>query len=229
MLGAVLSGPAVLGIQTAQDCRRRRARSSLWATWSCSVSRVAYLVRLVEERARVEHLALHDDLTGLPEPSALQRPSGGGAGRTRSAAGESVALLFLDLDRFKTINDSLGHAAGNDLLRARRPPAPADAFGTTTPSPASAVTSSRSCCAEVDGAAAAGVVAEKILAMFAEPFKVAKRELFVSPSIGIALSPSDGAEAAALLKNADTAMYRAKERGRNNYQLYTADMNAQGP
>jgi EAL domain-containing protein (putative c-di-GMP-specific phosphodiesterase class I) len=79
---------------------------------------------------------------------------------------------------------------------------------------------------EVGGPTMAGVVAEKILAAFADPFSVAKRELFMSPSIGVALFPSDGADGATLLKNADTAMYRAKERGRNNYQLYTADMNA---
>ena len=223
VLAAVLSGPAVLGIQSARHLEVVVLQFVVGHMVVAGVA-VAYLVRLVEERARVEHLALHDDLTGLPNrvlfsdrvAAALAH-----AQRTR----QSVALLYLDLDRFKNINDSLGHAAGNELLRlvSRRlqlcvreddtvARLSGDEFALLLP--------------EVGAPTMAGVVAEKILAAFADPFSIAKRELFVSPSIGIALFPSDGTDVTTLLKNADTAMYRAKERGRNNYQLYTADMNA---
>jgi diguanylate cyclase (GGDEF)-like protein len=222
VLGAVLSGPAVLGIQSARGVDIVLPQFVVGHMVLLGLA-VAYLVRLIEERARVEHLALHDDLTGLPNRVLFSdRVAAALAHAQRS--GQNVALLFLDLDRFKTINDSLGHASGNDLLRlvGRRlrqcvrdedtvARLSGDEFALLLP--------------EVGGASTAGLVAEKILTRFADPFLVAKRELFVSPSIGIALSPSDGDEVTSLLKNADTAMYRAKERGRNNYQLYTADMN----
>ena len=137
--------------------------------------------------------------------------------------------MFLDLDRFKPINDSLGHAAGDRMLKEM-------------------ATRLLGCVAEDDTVARMGGdeftlllqprvnremalnraihVAEQILASLVKPFVLEGREFFVTASIGIALSPQDGNELSQLMKNADTAMYHAKERGKNNFQFYQADMNA---
>jgi diguanylate cyclase (GGDEF)-like protein len=134
-----------------------------------------------------------------------------------------VAVLFLDLDRFKLINDTLGHTIGDHLLQA---------IGERL----------TSCVREEDSVARVGgdeftvlmmdlrrpadamVVARKILDLVAQPITVDGHELFVTCSIGISLSPADGTDAEALLKNADNALYRAKEAGKNNYQLCTPSM-----
>jgi diguanylate cyclase (GGDEF)-like protein len=135
-----------------------------------------------------------------------------------------IAVMFIDIDRFKVINDSLGHSAGDRMLQdcARR---------------------LTECLRESDTIARLGgdefvvmienftaprdaiVVAQKVLVGMAKPFFVDGQEFLVSASIGISTFPDDGADAETLLKNADIAMYRAKDLGRNNYQFYSAQMN----
>ena len=194
-------------------------------------SYVCFFSDISERKAseqRIHRLAYYDALTHLPNRTLFQdrlHTALQSAERQKSW----VVLMFLDLDRFKPINDSLGHAAGDRMLKEM-------------------ATRLLGCVAEDDTVARMGGdeftlllqprvsrelalnraihVAEQILASLVKPFVLEGREFFVTASIGIALSPQDGNELSQLMKNADTAMYHAKERGKNNFQFYQADMNA---
>jgi diguanylate cyclase (GGDEF)-like protein/PAS domain S-box-containing protein len=176
-----------------------------------------------QSEERVRHMAHHDALTGLPNRTLFQdRVSQAIAQAHRSRS--QVATLFVDLDRFKDINDSLGHATGDRLLRL--------AGGRL-----------QACLREGDTVARLGgdefvislpavadsndamLVAGKILEALREPFVVDGRELHVSGSIGISLYPADGQDTEGLMRAADTAMYHAKERGRDNYQFFMPALN----
>ncbi len=140
-----------------------------------------------------------------------------------------VVLMFLDLDRFKLINDSLGHAAGDRMLKdmATRLLACVDEDDTVARMGGDEFTLLLQHRSSREMALNRAIhVAEQILASLVRPFVLEGREFFVTASIGIALSPQDGNELSQLMKNADTAMYHAKERGKNNFQFYQADMNA---
>ena len=176
------------------------------------------------QEARIHHLAQHDFLTGLPNRALLEdrmRKALPLAQRTASR----VAVLFLDLDRFKMINDSLGHQMGDQLLKqvARRLAGCVRAADTVSRQGGDEFVLLLQDIAEPGDVAA---VARKVLEVIAEPFSIDGMNLSVTPSIGIAVYPEDGTEFPALLKNADAAMYHAKSVGRNNYQFFTADMNA---
>lgn len=190
--------------------------------------RGVFVSRDITERQRYEetirHQAFHDALTGLPNRLLFKdRLNLAMAHAKRNK--KMLAVLFLDLDRFKLINDTLGHAVGDQLLinvserlvvNVREDDTVArlggDEFTILLPE-----------IGQIEGAA---TVAHKILEAVRKPLKVSNHELYISTSIGVVVYPSDGDDAEALLKNADTAMYRAKEKGRNNYQLYTPAMNA---
>lgn len=172
---------------------------------------------------RLIELAHFDPLTGLPNRTLFQD-------RLRQALpqasrnGKMVALLFLDLDRFKLVNDSLGHTVGDLLLK--------EAAGRLARGIRKSDTVARLggdefilLLTNVTSVHDAAKVAQKILDDFSRPFGLQGPELFVTPSIGITLYPFDGDDIDLLLKNADTAMYRAKQLGRNNYQFYSTDMN----
>jgi diguanylate cyclase (GGDEF)-like protein len=177
--------------------------------------------RLADQR--VMHMAHHDALTALPNRALLtDRVEQAIAHATRS--GNKVALLFLDLDRFKNVNDSLGHGVGDDLLQAvalrlkgclRAEDTAArlggDEFIIALP--------------DVGDAAEPARVAARILAELARPFEVSGHQLPAEASIGISMYPGDGDCAQTLLRNADTAMYHAKESGRGNYQFFSQQMN----
>ncbi|MDQ3958882.1 MAG: EAL domain-containing protein [Pseudomonadota bacterium] len=177
--------------------------------------------------ARVQQLAFYDGLTGLPNRALLEdRLRMALAHAQRSEQG--VALLFLDLDRFKAVNDTLGHPAGDVLLRevAERLPRclregdtaarwGGDEFIVLVPD----LPGKRPAAAE-----AVAVVIEKIREVLSGPVKVESQEFEISMSIGVALYPGDGASVTDLIKNADTAMYQAKDKGRNTYRFFTEDM-----
>jgi diguanylate cyclase (GGDEF)-like protein len=174
---------------------------------------------LVTARDALRSQATSDPLTGLPNRLLFSDRLTYSLAQARRR-GELAAVMFLDLDRFKLVNDTLGHSIGDALLRkvAER-----------------LVTSLR----QVDTIARMGgdeftiiatglavaqdaeQVAQKILRAFSKPFEVNGHELFITPSIGISLYPSDGSDAETLVKNADTAMYQAKEQGTNGYYMYT--------
>src|SRR5690606_22956390 len=130
----------------------------------------------------------------------------------------TIALMFLDLDRFKNVNDSLGHEAGNDLLRAV-----ASRLGEVIKGDATVARLGGDEFAvllpRVQSFSHSEAVARQVLKRFSEPFNLGRRRLYVTPSIGVAHFPQDAMEATALLEAADAAMYRAKERGRNTVEL----------
>ncbi|WP_449757840.1 EAL domain-containing protein [Ectopseudomonas khazarica] len=195
------------------------------------VSYVCFFSDISERKAseqRIHRLAYYDALTHLPNRTLFQD-------RLHSALqhaerhDEWVVLMFLDLDRFKPINDSLGHAAGDRMLKdvAVRLSACVDGDDTVARMGGDEFTLLLQPRATREGALNRAIhVAEQILASLARPFVLEGREFFVTASIGIALAPQDGDELSQLMKNADTAMYHAKERGKNNFQFYQADMNA---
>jgi diguanylate cyclase (GGDEF)-like protein len=177
----------------------------------------------VASEARVRYQAYHDPLTGLPNRTSFVEHLEESIRRSKRV-GWSLGLMFLDLDRFKRVNDSLGHEAGDELLRvaARR---------------------LQGCIRESDllfrmggdeftvllenvkGPEEAAAVAARMIAALAEPVELKGHELTATVSIGIALYPKDDETGERLVKSADTAMYRAKELGRNRYAFFTQEMN----
>jgi diguanylate cyclase (GGDEF)-like protein/PAS domain S-box-containing protein len=173
--------------------------------------------------SEMRHQAQHDFLTGLPNRMLLNdRITQAIALARRSAC--YPALLFLDLDKFKHINDSLGHAVGDLLLQAvsKRLVDCVRASDTVSRHGGDEFVI---LLADEHQPQHAALAAEKILLALSVPFTIDAQELHTSTSIGISVYPDDGAEPATLIKNADTAMYHAKERGRANYQFFRHDMN----
>ncbi|HWM47640.1 MAG TPA: EAL domain-containing protein [Xanthobacteraceae bacterium] len=189
---------------------------------------VQYLLLVIQDvteqkqaEARIAHLALHDPLTDLPNRVAFNERLAAELERARGA-NEKLAVLCVDLDRFKDVNDVFGHAAGDDLLRLL----------------------SERLSGVIDGAffarlggdefalivtdqqlpARAAEVADRLLAAVAEPFQIQGRELHVRLSIGISIFPSDSADQTALLANAAAALHRAKAEGRGSIRFFEADM-----
>jgi len=194
-------------------------------------SYVCFFSDISERKAseqRIHRLAYYDALTHLPNRSLFQdrlHTALQVAERQKSW----VVLMFLDLDRFKPINDSLGHAAGDRMLKdmATRLLGCVDDDDTVARMGGDEFTLLLQPRANREVALTRAIhVAEQILASLVKPFVLEGREFFVTASVGIALSPQDGNELSQLMKNADTAMYHAKERGKNNFQFYQADMNA---
>ena len=174
---------------------------------------------------RVQFLAYYDALTGLPNRTLLRDRALMALPRARRHR-EKVALLFLGLDRFKTIDDSLGHSVGDLLLKevALR------LKGCTQENDIVARLGGDEFLVLVTGineTADAVVVAERIANSMATEFVIQGHFLSVTCSMGISIFPDHGEEVEALLKNADLAMYKAKENGRNNFQLFTLEMNVQ--
>jgi diguanylate cyclase (GGDEF)-like protein/PAS domain S-box-containing protein len=176
----------------------------------------------MEAQQRLDRLAYYDTLTGLPNRNLFRDRLRHALERAQRST-RPVAVLVLDLDNFKTINDSLGHEVGDQLLKAVAERLRESVRGEDTVARLGGdefvlVLEGVGPAQDVAGAA------QKLLDALAPPFELDGHEVFAGASIGIAMSPSDGGDADILLKNADTAMYRAKERGRNIYQFYTADM-----
>ncbi len=172
----------------------------------------------------MEHLAYHDALTGLPNrPLFMDRLIMAVAQASR--ANQKLAVFFLDLDRFKDINDSLGHSTGDALLKAvaeriRRCVREGDTVARFGGDEFTLLIP------RIDHIEDAAKIAQKILETLKIPFSIADHELFVTTSVGISVYPNDGGDPETLVRNADSAMYRAKDQGRDNYQLYAPAMNA---
>jgi len=180
--------------------------------------------RLQEVNTRIEVLAHHDSLTNLPN-RALARDRLEQALAAARRSGSLVAVLFLDLDNFKTVNDSLGHGAGDALL--------CDVADRLQASVRDSDTISRQggdeflvILSQLASEEAASAAAAKLLTQINQPIQVTGHDFSTSGSIGIAMFPKDGEDVDTLLKNADLAMYRAKESGRNTFQFFNADMNS---
>ncbi|HEY9527364.1 MAG TPA: EAL domain-containing protein, partial [Anaerolineales bacterium] len=174
-------------------------------------------------KAQLDHLAHHDVLTGLPNRMLLQDRLSHAIELARRQ-GRQFAMLFMDLDRFKHINDSLGHAVGDQLLQsvARRLMRCMRHSDTVSRQGGDEFVVLLSTIKHPDDAA---ISAQKILAALAVPHLIGELELHVSVSIGISIYPEDGRDAETLIKSADTAMYQAKENGRDNYKFFEQTMN----
>jgi len=179
-----------------------------------------------KEAARIQHLATHDPLTGLVNRVLLVDLVSQALARAQRG-GTRVALLFLDLDRFKTVNDSLGHHTGDRLLQAV-----ADRLKLCVRSGDTVVRQGGDefivILSDVSGAQDVTVITEKIRRALAAPHAFDGLELASSASIGVSLYPDDAGDIDTLIKHADAAMYRAKVLGRNTYQFFTSDMNVGG-
>jgi len=171
---------------------------------------------------KLKHLAHHDPLTGLPNRLLLNAQMEHSLARARRNNG-LVAILFLDLDHFKNINDTLGHPVGDLLLQevAQRLTACMREEDTVTRLGGDEFTIVLE---ELHDPRFASTVGQKIIAALAEKFLLQGHEVFVTCSIGISIFPNDGNDITTLFKNADSALYRAKEQGRNNYQYYTEEL-----
>jgi diguanylate cyclase (GGDEF)-like protein/PAS domain S-box-containing protein len=172
---------------------------------------------------KMTHLAQHDVLTGLPNRLLLQERLAQAIAQAQRHR-RQVALLFLDLDYFKYINDSLGHAVGDQLLIsvAERLQACVRASDTVCRQGGDEFVVLLT---QIEHAQDAAQVAGKMLSALTVPHLIGAHELHVSISIGISVYPTDGDSVDSIMKNADTAMYHAKSSGRNNYQFFRVDMN----
>lgn len=189
-----------------------------------ALSRELVINEQVAHAQRVEYLAYHDSLTTLPNRSLFSKLLGQGILQAHRY-NRHLAVLFLDLDRFKYINDTLGHEAGDQLLQevARRLKAclrdsdiaarlGGDEFVVLLP--------------ELEEEKYGSFVAQKILTAIARPFNLLGQEFRITASIGISVYPLDGMDEQTLTKNADIAMYHAKQEGKNNFQFYSEKINA---
>jgi diguanylate cyclase (GGDEF)-like protein/PAS domain S-box-containing protein len=209
-----------------------QARADLEQLVAVRTQELSRTVQALETKAReqqaaeahIQHLAHYDPLTGLPNRALLHDRSRGALSHAKRN-GASVALMFLDLDHFKNINDSLGHSVGDEVLMAL-------AYRLK------AVVREQDTVSRLGGdefvlllpdtdAKGAAHVADKLLHAALRPIQVGQHELTVTPSIGIALYPKDGADLDSLSRSADAAMYRAKGDGRNSYRFFTAEIQAQ--
>jgi diguanylate cyclase (GGDEF)-like protein len=171
---------------------------------------------------RMLHLAQHDVLTGLPNRALLTERLVQAIGQARRRR-KQVALLFLDLDYFKDINDSLGHLIGDQLLKsvAERLVSCVRTTDTVSRQGGDEFVILLS---EIENPGDAANVAEKLRSAFASPHIVDGHELLVTLSLGVSVYPDDGTVPEVLMQNADTAMYQAKENGRNNYLFFKTEM-----
>ena len=214
----------------------RRKDGGVYPKWlSISVMRddegsiryyIAHFTDVSAERAteaRLHHMAHHDMLTGLHNRFSLKDRLEHALALARRESSR-VALLFIDLDRFKVINDTLGHHVGDELLihvsrRLRQCVRESDMVARLGGDEFVVMLSG------VEHSSSVAMVAEKLVASVAEPYPVGAHTLYTTPSIGIAIYPMDGNDGETLMKNADAAMYHAKSAGRNNFQFFDAKMN----
>ncbi len=214
----------------------RKDGALVWINLTVSLVRAAdgspkYFISVIEDisrrkatEAQLVHLATHDHLTHLPNRSLLQDRITQAIAHAERAE-RQMAVLFLDLDRFKNINDSLGHDVGDKLIivlaeRLRGIVRGGDTVARVGGDECVIVIT------ELQYETQAENVARKVLEVLAEPEVVDGTELFLNGSLGISIYPRDGKDCHTLLKNADAAMYRAKEAGRNQFQFFTQEMNA---
>jgi diguanylate cyclase (GGDEF)-like protein len=192
--------------------------------WQLAQRRQLAVEAQVAHAKRVEYLAYHDGLTSLPNRSLFSKLLGQGISQAHRY-NKQLAILFLDLDGFKQINDTLGHDAGDQLLQE-------------------VATRLKACLRDSDTVARLGgdefvvllperdeekympTVARKILSAIARPFVLRNQNFSVTASIGISICPHDGLDEQTLMKNADIAMYQAKEEGKNTFQFYSQKLNA---
>lgn len=214
----------------------RKDGSVIWVEWHNSAlrdeaGRLVSILSLAQDvssriqaEERLQYMAMHDGLTGLPNSVLLNARLDAALSRARRSLGR-VGVMFLDLDRFKDVNDSFGHRVGDALLkelaqRIRGALRQSDTLARVSGDEFVVVLE------DFPDDTAPEVVARKVLDEVRRPFHVEGHEIHVSGSLGLALHPDDGEDSETLLKNADAAMYHAKELGRNGLRLFSSELAA---
>ena len=232
LVGGLMKGeaPRATGLTRSQT----KDGKAIWCEWYHSallddqggiVSILSFVQDVsvrVEAEERLQNLATRDTLTGLPNRLLLHERLAQAISKARRT-GQRVGVLFIDLDRFKNVNDTLGHRIGDELLKhvtralsgALRE---ADLLARLGGDEFMVIVE------EVDDPAVLSKIAQKLLDAIAQPFKIEENDIFVTSSIGISVYPDDSDDPDELLKHADVAMYRSKELGRNTYQYLDANL-----
>jgi diguanylate cyclase (GGDEF)-like protein len=176
-----------------------------------------------QQEARIRHLARHDALTELP--NRMQFHEEMAAAEPGIERGEKIAVLCIDLDHFKSVNDTLGHAIGDKVLKQ----ASARLWGTTRETDILARLGGDEFCLllqPIDKPGDAAAIAERIVKAMSAPFSIDGHQIAIGASVGIAIAPQDGETTDVLMKNADLALYRAKSEGRSTFHFFEKDMDA---
>lgn len=190
--------------------------------WSVLKHRISRMLHAADAERKIQHIAYHDALTGLPNRMLFMDRVGQAISRAQRESSQ-FALLFIDIDHFKVINDSLGHASGDHLLnivshRLKAVLRQSDTVARLGGDEFTIIVE------DLVEAEFVGIVASNILTELEKPTIIDNKKVHISGSIGIALYPQDGDNFGSLLKNADTAMYKAKELGRKTFQFYAHEM-----
>ena len=219
---------------TGQTRNHRKDGETIWCEWyhSCLLDDRGNIVSIlsfvqdvstrIQAEERLHHMATRDALTGLPNRLLLHERLAQAIAQAKRG-GSRVGVLFIDLDRFKNVNDTLGHRIGDELLRAVSR-ALTGALRETDLLARLGGDEFMVIVEDFDELAVLGRIAQKLLDAVSQPFQIAEHELYVTSSIGISVFPDDSDDPEELLKHADVAMYRAKELGRNTYQFLDANL-----
>ena len=219
---------------TGQTRNNRKDGQMIWCEWyhSCLLDDEGNIVSIlsfvqdvssrIQAEERLQHMATRDALTGLPNRLLLQERLAQAIAQAKRT-GRRVGVMFIDLDRFKNVNDTLGHRIGDELLKevshalstALRE---VDLLARLGGDEFMVVVE------DVEEPAVLGRIAQKLLDAVAHPFRIEEHDIYVTSSIGISVYPDDSDDPEELLKHADVAMYRSKELGRNTYQFLDADL-----
>src|SRR6185369_15017047 len=177
-----------------------------------------------QSEAKIAHMALHDTLTNLPNRMLLNERLEDALRRVKR--GEIVAAHLLDLDHFKTVNDTLGHPAGDKLLKLVADRLRSAVRDTDT---VARMGGDEFAIVQIDIAQPADctALAHRIIESVSAPYEIEGQQVVIGTSVGIAISPSDGTSPDQLIRNADLALYRAKGDGRSTYRFFERDMDAQ--
>ena len=212
----------------------RKDGETIWCEWyhSCLLDEQGGIVSIlsfvqdassrIQAEERLQYLATRDALTGLPNRVLLQERLTQAIAQARRS-GRRVGVVFIDLDRFKNVNDTLGHRIGDELLK-RVTAALSSALREADLLARLGGDEFMVIVEDFDDPDVLNRIAQKLQDAVSQPFKIEEHDIYVTSSIGISLYPDDGDAPEELLKHADVAMYRSKELGRNTYQFFDADL-----
>ena len=214
----------------------RKDGETIWCEWyhSCLNDEQGHIVSIlsfvqdvssrIQAEERLQYLATRDALTGLPNRLLLQERLAQAIAQAKRN-GRHVGVLYIDLDRFKNVNDTLGHRIGDELLK-QVTKSLSGALRETDLLARLGGDEFMVIVEDFDDAAVLNRVAQKLQDAIAQPFQIEEHDIYVTSSIGISIYPDDSDDPEGLLKHADVAMYRSKELGRNTYQFFDADLAA---
>jgi len=219
---------------TGQTRNNRKDGQTIWCEWyhSCLLDDRGNIVSIlsfvqdvssrIQAEERLQHMATRDALTGLPNRVLLQERLAQAIAQAKRN-GRRVGVLFIDLDRFKNVNDTLGHRIGDELLKSVSG-ALAGALRDTDLLARLGGDEFMVVVEDFEEPAVLGRIAQKLLDAVAQPFKIEEHDIYMTSSIGISVYPDDSDDPEELLKHADVAMYHSKELGRNTYQFLDANL-----